>query len=148
MPRTQQDVSGVHLWLVLWKAHGALHRYVEQNIAALGLGYSDFAVLEAVLHKGPLPVNTIGPKVGLTSGSISVAVDRLEHRRLVERRGDPEDRRARIVHLTARGRKLIRCAFDAHSAALERAASSLTAPERAEVIELLKRFGKHAESLL
>jgi len=47
---------------------------------------SDFAVLEALLHKGPLPVNEIGKKVLLTSGSMTVAVDRLEQRRLVERR--------------------------------------------------------------
>jgi len=61
---------------------------------------SDFAVLEALLHKGPLPVNEIGKKVLLTSGSITVAVDRLETKGLVERRAHGTDRQARMVHLT------------------------------------------------
>jgi len=57
---------------------------------------SDFAVLEALLHKGPLPVNEIGKKILLTSGSITVAIDRLEKRGLVERRAHGTDRRASV----------------------------------------------------
>src|SRR3954453_23123120 len=57
---------GIHLWLVLWKAYDSLRKQAEQSIAAMGLNWSDFAVLEVLLHKGPLPVNTIGVKVMLT----------------------------------------------------------------------------------
>jgi len=66
--------------LVLAKAFRALvaHAEVSLNLSRTGVGDSDFRVLEVLLHKGPLPVNTIGPKVWLTPGSISVAVDRLE----------------------------------------------------------------------
>jgi len=89
-------------------------------------------VLEALLHKGPLPVNEIGKKVLLTSGSMTVAVDRLEQRRLVERRAHGSDRRTRIVRLTKEGRKLITRAYAQHAADLERLASaSLTVTERA-----------------
>jgi MarR family 2-MHQ and catechol resistance regulon transcriptional repressor len=59
------------------------------------------SVLEVLLHKGPLPVNTIGPKVWLTPGSISVAVDRLEKKALVKRK-NTDDRRVRLVELTAK----------------------------------------------
>src|SRR6266404_3564416 len=99
--------SGVHVFLVLWKAAHAVQVYAEKSISELEMCGSDFAVLEALLHKGPLPVNDIGRKVLLTSGSITVAVDRLETRGLVERRPHDTDRRARIVHLTEDGRKLI-----------------------------------------
>ena len=60
-----QDTSGVHVWLVLGKAFRALAAHAEEslNLSRTGLGDSDFRVLEALLHKGPLPVNTIGPKV-------------------------------------------------------------------------------------
>jgi MarR family 2-MHQ and catechol resistance regulon transcriptional repressor len=106
---------------------------------------SDFAVLEALLHKGPLPVNEIGKKVLLTSGSITVAVDRLETKGLVERRASGTDRRARIVHLTKEGRKLITRAFAEHAADMERLASaSLTRAERETLIRLLKKFGLEA----
>ena len=91
--------------VVVFQAYAALQQHALKSIERLGLGYSDFGVLEVLLHKGPTPVNTIGEKVNLTSGSISVAVDRLEKRGLVERRTDATDRRARVVHLTAAGRK-------------------------------------------
>src|SRR5205823_1048213 len=54
--------SGVHLFLVLWKASRAVQGYAEKSILELEMCGSDFAVLEALLHKGPLPVNEIGKK--------------------------------------------------------------------------------------
>jgi len=140
--------SGVHLWLVLWKASRAVEAYAERSITDLEMCGSDFAVLEALLHKGPLPVNEIGRKVLLTSGSITVAVDRLEKKGLVERRAHGTDRRARVVHLTREGKTLITRAYGQHAADLERLASqSLTANERATLIRLLKKVGyKAAES--
>ena len=138
----------IHLWLVLWKAYDSLRQHAERHIQSLGLCLSDFGVLEALLHKGPLPVNAIGSLVRLTSGSITAAVDRLEEKGLVERRGDPGDRRARVVHLTAAGRKLISAAFADHETAMAEAASGLTPAERAEALALLKKLGLHAQSLL
>ena len=137
--------SGVHVFLVLWKAARAVQAYAEKSITDLEIGGSDFAVLEALLHKGPLPVNEIGKKVLLTSGSITVAVDRLEEKGLVERRAHGSDRRARIVHLTKEGRKLITRAYAQHAADLEQLMStSLTAKERATLIRLLKKIGYQA----
>src|SRR5256714_12487705 len=112
--------SGVHVFLVLWKASRAAQAYAEKSISELEMCASDFAVLEALLHKGPLPVNEIGKKVMLTSGSITVAVDRLEAKGLVERRAHGTDRRARIVHLTKEGRKLSTRAYADHAAGLGR----------------------------
>lgn len=140
--------SGVHLWLILWKAYDAVREHAERHIQSLGLCLSDFGVLEALLHKGPLPVNTIGGLIRLTSGSITAAVDRLESKGLVERRNDPGDRRARVVHLTAAGRKLISSAFEDHEAAMERATSGLTASERSEAAALLKKLGLAAQAML
>jgi len=137
--------SGVHVFLVLWKAARALQTYAEKSITELALCGSDFGVLEALLHKGPLPVNEIGKKILLTSGSITVAVDRLEKRGLVERRAHGTDRRARIVHLTKEGRKLITRAYAQHAADLEQLMSaSLKTTERATLISLLKKIGYQA----
>jgi len=140
------QTSGIHLWIVLWKAYSSLRAHAERNIEALSLGLSDFGVLEILLHKGPLPVNTIGGKICLTSGSVSVAIDRLERKGLVERKNHPVDRRTRVVHLTDQGRKLIQRAFSEHAAAMEQAASGLSRRERAQLIPLLKKLGLHAES--
>ena len=142
------DSAGVHLWLILWKAFDSVREHATRHIHSLGIGLSDFGILEVILHKGPLPVNTIGNRIRLTSGSITAAVDRMERKGLVERRNDPTDRRARMVHLTETGRKLIGCAFADHEAAMERATSGLTASERAEAIVLLKKLGLRAQALL
>jgi MarR family 2-MHQ and catechol resistance regulon transcriptional repressor len=141
--------SGVHVFLVLWKAARAAQAYAEKSISELEMCASDFAVLEALLHKGPLPVNEIGKKVMLTSGSITVAVDRLEAKGLVERHAHGTDRRAKIVHLTKEGRKLITRAYADHAADLERLASaSLTKSERETLIGLLKKIGYKAAATL
>ena len=137
--------TGVHLFLVLWKAARAVETYAQNSVSQLQMCGSDFAVLEALLHKGPLPVNEIGKKVLLTSGSITVAVDRLEEKGLVERRAHPTDRRTKVVHLTSDGKKLITRVYTDHAADMERlAAASLTRTERATLIKLLKQFGYEA----
>jgi MarR family transcriptional regulator, 2-MHQ and catechol-resistance regulon repressor len=140
--------SGVRLWLILWKAFDAMREHARLHIHSLGIGLTDFGVLEMLLHKGPLPVNAIGVRLRLTSGSITTAVDRLERKGLVERRNDPGDRRTRIVSLTPAGRKLIACAFADHTAAMDRAASGLTPEERDRAVELLKKLGIEAQALL
>ena len=137
--------SGVHVFLVLWKAARAVETYAENSIAELEMCGSDFAVLEALLHKGPLPINEIGKKVLLTSGSITVAVDRLESKGLVERRASGTDLRARIVHLTKDGKELITRIYAAHATDMEKlAAASLSRAERETLIRLLKKIGYEA----
>jgi len=142
MKNLDDKISGIHVWLVLAKAARVLEGEATRSIAGLGMCISDFGALEVLLHKGPLPVNTLGRKLLLTSGSATVAIDRLEKRGLVERRSDPEDRRARIVRLTASGRRLIQGAFDSHAADMEKVVSVLTPPEREALVSSLKKLGK------
>src|SRR5213593_154263 len=140
----RQDSTGVHVWLVFMKAFQALFPHAEESIKRTQLGDSDFRVLEVLLHKGPLPVNTIGPKVWLTPGSISVAVDRLVKKGLVSRNDHPDDRRVRRVELTAKGFALITRGFREHASAMETAVGVLSKNERLTLLRLLKKLGKHA----
>ena len=137
-----------HVWLVMIKATRALTRYAAAGIEDTGLGDSDFRVLEVLLHKGPLPVNTIGPIVDLTPGSISIAVDRLFAKGLVSRVESREDRRVRIVALTPRGKDLIVPAFRKHSGQMRRVFSELSAEELRGLEVALKRVGKRAAALM
>jgi MarR family transcriptional regulator, 2-MHQ and catechol-resistance regulon repressor len=141
--REMQDTSGIHIWLVLMKTFHALAAHAQEslNLSRTGLGDSDFRVLEVLLHKGPLPVNTIGPKVWLTPGSISVAIDRLEQKALVKRK-NTDDRRVRLVELTAKGRTLIAKTFREHATAMEEAVGVLSKEERLILLRLLKKLGK------
>lgn len=140
----EPDTSGVHLWLILLKAFHSVAAHSCRRLRKSGLGDSDFRVLEVLLHKGPMPVNMIGPKVFLTPGSISVAVDRLFEKGLVSRVDSCMDRRVRLVDLTAKGRALIKRLFDLHAKDLEDVAAVLSAPERLQLLDSLKKLGKHA----
>lgn len=139
--------TGAHTWLVLWKAARAVEARAHQSIGGTGLCASDFGVLEALLHKGPLPVNVLGRKMLLSSGSITTAVDRLVRRGLVARGDDPNDRRVRQVALTDAGRELIAPAFERHAADLEEVVSNLTLKERTTLVALLRKVGKGAEGM-
>ena len=137
-----------HVWLVMMKAMRALTKYAAAGIEETGLGLSDFAVLEVLLHKGPLPVNTIGPIVDLTPGSISIAVDRLFAKGLVSRVESSEDRRVRIVALTTRGKALIDSAFRKHSGQMKKAFAELSHEELRGLEAALKKVGKRTATLM
>jgi MarR family 2-MHQ and catechol resistance regulon transcriptional repressor len=144
-PQNEPDLTGIHLWLLLWKASRAVEDHSTRSIARFDMGTTDFGVLEALLHKGPLTVTQIRQKVLLTSGSMTTAVDRLETRGLVERHDDANDRRARVIHLTPAGRKLIAHAFTEHRDHLEAALAGFSREDRAQLLPLLRRLGRAAE---
>ena len=144
----QPDLSAVHLWLVLWKAFRAVETLANRSVAQFDMGVTDFGVLEALLHKGPLSVKQIGEKVLLTSGSMTAAVDRLERRGLVTRNDDARDRRARIIQLTPQGRELIERAFACHRDALQEALKEFPEGERFLLLPLLRSLGRTAEQSL
>src|SRR6476646_12200558 len=137
----------MHTWLVMLKSMQAMTRYAMAGLEKSGLGDSDFRVLEVQLHKGPLPVNVIGPKVNLTPGSISVAVDRLLAKGFVSRTESSEDRRVRVVALTPRGKSVITPIFRAHVETMEKVFAGLSRHELRQLEQQLKRVGKQAESL-
>jgi MarR family transcriptional regulator, 2-MHQ and catechol-resistance regulon repressor len=140
----------VHCWLVWRKADEAARDYLYRGIEETGISDTDFRVLEALLHKGPLPVNTIGPKVHLTPGSISVAVDRLlekAKKALVSRAESSEDRRVRIVAVTKSGKDLIVPIFRKHAAEIGRVFADAN-PKELQILEgVLKKAGKRAKAL-
>lgn len=137
----------VHCWLIWRKADEAARDYLYRGIEETGISDTDFRVLEVLLHKGPLPVNTVGPKVHLTPGSISVAVDRLLERGLVSRAESPDDRRVRIVALTKSGKDLIVPIFRKHAADIARMFAGASPKELQILKDVLKKTGKHAEAL-
>jgi len=143
--RVREKTDATHVFLVLWKAYRAIFAKSNESRKHLGLCDSDFRVLEVLLHKGPLPVNVIGDKVELTTGSITTAVDRMEAKWLVVRKNHPEDRRVRLVELTPRGRRFMEKAYAQHSIEMEKAMTVLSREDRAELVELLKRLGKGKE---
>lgn len=142
------DRSAIHTWLVLMKAHRTLARHATRSIEALEMCLSDFAILEALLHKGPQSVRELGRRINLTSGSMTAAIDRLETRHLVTRADHATDRRAWVIHLMPAGKALITNVFAGHQEAMEKAMSGLSRADRATLTDLLRRLGTTAEAQL
>jgi len=137
----------VHCWLVLGKVFHAAARYLYAGLEETGIDDTDFRILEVLLNKGPLPVNTIGPKVHLTPGSISVAIDRLLKRGLVSRVESTEDRRIRIVSLTLKGKELIAPIFRKHAAEIRKVFADASPKELRTLETILKKIGNRADNL-
>lgn len=123
-------------------------RYDQKSIAKQGFAsLSDFAVLEVLLHKGALPVNTIGEKVLLTSGSITTAVQRLEKKGLVRRERSEGDARVVLVHLTDEGLSLIKDAFISHAENLDELFIEFSEEERTQFAGLMRKLGQRSQKL-
>jgi MarR family 2-MHQ and catechol resistance regulon transcriptional repressor len=134
-------ITAPRLWLVIAKNYRALRLVAEQSIANTGLCLTDFAALEALLHKGPLTITEIQDKVRLASGSMTAAVDRLEKLGLVVRKFTPSDRRARVVELTAQGKRLAASSFERHARDLESLMAALSEKEKEQLYGSVKKLG-------
>ena len=147
MENRKRSPNPLHTWLIMLKSWQSIGRYLRPTMSAEGLGESDFRVLEVLLHKGPMPVNAIGPKVDLNPGSVSVAVDRLYKKGLVSREECNSDRRIRTVALTEKGREMFVPLFRRHAALIKRAFQDVSSEELQQLEAVLKKIGKRAESL-
>jgi MarR family 2-MHQ and catechol resistance regulon transcriptional repressor len=145
-PARPEDAA-LKLWVVLSRAHTAVARHAEADAARHGLTIAEFAILEALYHRGPLILGDLQRKILVSSGGVTYLVDRLAARGLVERRECPEDRRARYAALTPAGEALVARIFPEHARTVARALSGLTRAEQAQATALLRSLGKRAEEL-
>jgi len=141
MKKAATRITAPQLWLVMMRSHHALRLLAEQSITNAGLCLTDFAALEALLHKGPLTISQIQDKVLLASGSMTAAIDRLEKRELVVRKSTSIDRRARIVELTREGKRVAAEYFEKHAKYLEALMSVLSTKEKRQLYRSLKKVG-------
>jgi MarR family 2-MHQ and catechol resistance regulon transcriptional repressor len=141
-------ITAPKLWWVLARSHHALRLLAERSIANAGLCLTDFAALEALLHRGPLTISEIQDKVMLASGSMTAAIDRLETMKLVVRKSTAKDRRARVVQLTPEGKRVAAASFEKHARDLEQVASILSDKDKTQLYESLKKLGLFAADKL
>jgi MarR family 2-MHQ and catechol resistance regulon transcriptional repressor len=139
------QATALKLFVVLSRAQAAVARHADVDVARHGLTVTEFAILEALYHRGPLLLGELQRKILVTSGGITYLVDRLERRGLVTRQPSPDDRRARFAALTEEGEALIARIFPEHAESIARAVAGLSPPQQAQAIELLRALGTAAE---
>lgn len=135
------------LFVVLSRAHRAITDRVVEDIRRYHLNTTEFAVLELLYHKGAQPIQQIGKKVLLSSGSITYVVDKLEQKQLLVRKPCPKDRRVIHAVITDEGKKLMDAIFPEHRKAIQEIFSGLSEKEKEWLISLLKKLGFHAQEL-
>jgi MarR family 2-MHQ and catechol resistance regulon transcriptional repressor len=141
---SDNDISA-GLWVVLARAYRSMAMYVEQSVAALGVGLSDFMILEALLHKGPLTMSALCDAVLITGAAMTAAVDRLEKKQLLERVMHETDRRSRTVRLTAEGTSTAKRLYTRHLRDLEELMGYVPIVDRMTARETLKTIGRVAQ---
>ncbi|MDN3014959.1 MarR family transcriptional regulator [Paenibacillus sp. BSR1-1] len=133
--------TSLKLFIVLSRAYKAINEHVNKVIQANGLNPTEFAVLELLYHKGDQPMQQIGGKILLASGSITYVVDKLEQKGLLKRIACPTDRRVTYAQITDEGKKFIQDIFPEHAQQIDKLMSSLSGEEKLQAIELLKKLG-------
>jgi MarR family 2-MHQ and catechol resistance regulon transcriptional repressor len=142
--RDEDTAAALKLWVVLNRAHRAITEHARRQVERQGLRPTEFGVLEALYHKGPLALGEVGERVLLTSGSTTAVVDKLEQRGLLARRSSAEDRRVCYAELTDDGRALVARIFPDHTQVLRAAMGGLTTQEKQIATAMLRRLGLHA----
>lgn len=137
-PETQ---TALKLWVVLSRAHASIWAHAVAHAADHGLSLTEFAILEALYHRGRMVLGEIQRRILVSSGGITFLVDRLAEKGLVVRQECPEDRRAKYVALTKEGARLIRELFPSHARILAEAMRALTPAEQEEATRLLRSLG-------
>ncbi|WP_114571983.1 MarR family winged helix-turn-helix transcriptional regulator [Exiguobacterium flavidum] len=138
---TTDSKLALKLLVVLSRTMHAVSERVKADIKSYELNPSEFGVLELLYHKGDTPLQQIGDKILLTSGSVTYVIDKLEKRGLIERRSCPTDRRVTFGTLTPAGERLMAEIFPKHEAFLAELFSDLSEGEKQQLIDQLKRVG-------
>jgi MarR family 2-MHQ and catechol resistance regulon transcriptional repressor len=139
-----ENEAALKLWVVLSRAHEAVAELAKLDIERGALSLTEFAVVEALYHKGDLSAGEVSARVLLQSGSLTYVINKLVKRGLIDRRVCETDRRLAYLQLTASGRALMKRIWPGHEAVIALATSGLNAAEKRTAIKLLKKMGLHA----
>jgi MarR family 2-MHQ and catechol resistance regulon transcriptional repressor len=137
----QNEIIALRTYVKLMRAADSITSRIHKHLSSVGLTLSQFAVLEALYHLGPLYQTEIGQKLLRSSGNITMVIDNLEKRRYVKRERKKEDRRFMLVRLADDGLELIRKVFPAHAAVIASEMSVLSEREQDTLAQLCRKLG-------
>lgn len=145
--KSEELRQSLKLFIVLSRAHKAIHESTNQFFQKNGLNPTEFAVLELLFHKGRQPLQKIGNKILLASGSITYVIDKLEKRGFINRVSCPSDRRITFADITTEGEAFMATLFPEHEKQLHEMMSALNPDEKDQAIVLLKKLGLSIKDL-
>jgi MarR family 2-MHQ and catechol resistance regulon transcriptional repressor len=141
----EAEASSLKLFVVLSKAYKTLMERAIKDMKQYGLSPSEFMVLEVLYTKGKIPLQQIGEKILITSGSITYNIDKLEKKEYLKRVPCKEDRRVIFAELTKAGNAFFSRIFPEHATMIHSLSHGVSLDEKKTAIELLKKLGRGAE---
>lgn len=144
IPLDDEHMNSLKLFVVLSKAYKAVTEQAEKDAKRYGLSPSEFMILEVLYAKGRIPLQQIGDKILVTSGSITYNIDKLEKKQLLRRVPSSEDRRVTYAEITESGNELFNRIFPEHAAKIHSIMKTISQEEQLVMIGLLKKLGKGA----
>jgi len=138
---TKTEARALSAYVKLMRASETISSRIQRQVTAAGLSVSQFGVLEALYHLGPLSQADLAKKVLKSTGNITMVIDNLEKRELVKRERKQDDRRFYSIQLTPEGRKLIGSIFPRHAAMIVAEMSALTSVEQDALGDLCRKLG-------
>lgn len=138
---SDKEKRTLNAFIKLMRATESINSRLNRHLSDADLTVSQFGVLEALLHLGPLNQKALGEKLLKSGGNITFVIDNLEKCDLVERQQDPEDRRAMLINLTDKGERFIRSFFPKHLEQIKREFEVLTEKEKEQLAEICKKLG-------
>jgi len=136
-----EEKNVLDVYIKLSRAAESVGGRINAHLREYKLTDSQFGVLEAIYHLGPLHQNQLAKKILKSGGNLTLVIDNLVKRNLVRRERDPTDRRCYLIHLTIDGRALIQEIFPRHVAIVMREVGILTAEEQIELARLCRKIG-------
>ena len=143
---SHNEELSLKLLIVLSRAFHKVAERIKEDIRSHNLNTTEFAVLELLYHKGDQPIQQIGKKILLSSGSITYVIDKLEEKNLVSRKNCPKDRRVIYATITDEGKRLMDVDFPEHKKAVHHIFRVLSPEEKQVLISLLKKLGFSLET--
>jgi MarR family 2-MHQ and catechol resistance regulon transcriptional repressor len=140
-PSSEKEILALGTYVKLMRAAESITNRIHKHLTSVGLTLSQFAVLEALHHLGPLYQREIGQKLLRSSGNITMVIDNLEKRGYVVRERKKEDRRFIMVRLTDDGHALISNLFPIHAGKIAHEMSVLSGKEQKTLAQLCRKLG-------
>ena len=141
MPNKSPQRLALATYVRLTRAANAARNHAASHLGDTGLTLTQFAVLEALYHLGPMSLSDVAQKILTTGGNLTMVVGNLEKLGLAHRQKCPEDRRQFIVVLSAKGKALIRKIFPGHAAAISEFMDALSPAQQEQLGDLCRLLG-------
>ncbi len=138
----------IKAFTVFMKASQSVEKLIKQDFLKKEINLNEYAVMELLYHRGEMPIQSIGKRVLMGSGSITYVIDKLEKKGFLYRKPCEEDRRKMFACITDAGKEYMDIRVKEQEALITKVFAEWDDEEVGTAIDLLKRVGKYAESLL